>query len=74
MSQPSAWEVLGHGYPGEGKAARAVFDVLAPFGYRSRVPIYEQGHEETPTPEDVWQLALRCARAAFGVLPDARSG
>jgi len=60
------WRELKGGYPGEERAARAVFDVLAPFspsaGYRS--PIYEEGHETCPSVKDCWSLAVRCATVA----------
>ena len=56
----TGWKQLGPGYPGDGDSLRrAMFDILAPVDptIQLRCPCYELGHEETPTPADVWELA-----------------
>lgn len=59
------WDELGADYPGTGSCARVIFDVLAPVIPRiqQRSPVYELGHEETPSPMDVWSLAQAIANA-----------
>ncbi len=60
-----AWEDLGVGIPGTDPATSRVFDVLAPVHGPERIPEYELGHEEAPTPLEVWGLAERVTRAAL---------
>jgi hypothetical protein len=59
------WEKLSHAYPGEDPVARKIFDVLAPVYTDIRSPIYEGGHETTPDPEDVWDLAMEIRNAVI---------
>lgn len=65
------WDAIGAGYPGTDPTAMRVFDVLAPVApllqERVRLPIYELGHEETPTPAEVWGLAVEIAQAVEAV-------
>lgn len=57
------WQNLGMGYPGTEVGPQRVFDVLAPLLGHRRFPVYEQGHEETPIPLEVWQLATKISDA-----------
>ncbi len=63
------WQALGTAYPKDGTpAVRAAFDVLAPvstYHPTIRCPVYEDGHETTPTPEEVWKLAEEIAQAVL---------
>lgn len=71
--EPMTWDSLGMKYPGSlDHPACAVFDVLAPINYdlKKRLPFYELGHEETPTPIEVWKLSIKCANAAIYSTPD----
>ncbi len=80
MSSYQQWVDLGVGYPGEpvdgDRVARAAFDVLAPVEHRAamRLPIYEEGHEETPAPLDVWAVALKIAEKVRGLDGDESEG
>jgi hypothetical protein len=62
-SQTIDWRDLGTSYPAEGeyRVTKAVFDVLAPIKtigkVSQRLPIFEWGHETTPTPQQVWKLS-----------------
>jgi len=74
MSASDAWAQLKLGYPGENEAARACFDVLAPelrgqsgIRYGVRHPIYDVT-VETPTPDEVWDLAVELAQAVAAVI------
>lgn len=77
MSSYQQWVDLGIGYPGDpgdgDRVARAAFDVLAPVEQpvsrkgTMRLPIYEEGHEETPAPLDVWAVALQIAEKVRGL-------
>lgn len=64
------WDNLGAGYPVDGlcpTTTAAAFNVLAPVYKDSgrRVPLYELGHETTPTPDEVWELAGQVAAAVL---------
>jgi len=41
----------------------AVLDILAPIHHRERMPIFELGHETTPTCEQMVELALDIVEA-----------
>lgn len=74
--KPLDWRTLGAGYPVDkgSLATQSAFDVLAPVKTfedgQVRLPIFEWGHETTPLPHEVWDLAEQLVSAVvLGFLP-----
>lgn len=59
----------GYSYAGDDAAVQVVIDQLAPnmAGLQRRVPIFEWGHETTPTPSEVEDLAREIVAAVRSV-------
>lgn len=65
MGDIYGWYKLGAGYPEDDPVVGAVFDILAPVQEQNkrRSPIFEWGHETTPTVDEVWGLSRKLATA-----------